>query len=85
MSAEEFARLKHEIESGQEEVDRAFRQLDDHVRRHNGKSESGPSAESIDQEAKERYVLLERLMEAMSRLNASYKIYVRMLEKRIGF
>jgi hypothetical protein len=24
-------------------------------------------------------------MEAMSRLNASYKIYVKMLEERIGF
>lgn len=85
MSAEEFARLKHDIESGQVEVDRAFMRLDDYVRRQGGKTELGSSTESPSQEGSERYVLLEHLMEAMSRLNASYKMYVKMLEKRVGF
>ena len=85
MSAEEFARLKHDIESKQAEVDRAFARFDDFVRKHNGEAELDLSAKSFSQQAKERLALLEHLMEAMSRLNASYKIYVKMLEERIGF
>jgi hypothetical protein len=85
LSAEEFARLKYDIESRQVEVDRAFARLDDFVRKHNDKADLDSSTKSFSQEAKERYALLEFLMEAMSRLNASYKIYVKMLEKRIGF
>ena len=85
MSAEEFARLKHDIESKQVEVDRAFARLDDFVRKHNGKAELDRSMKSFSQQATERLALLEHLMEAMSRLNASYKIYVKMLEERIGF
>ena len=84
MSAEEFARLKHDIESGQSEVDRAFERLDDYVSRDHEKTEPDSSTDP-SQEAKERYALLQQLMEAMSKLNASYKSYVKMLEKRIGF
>lgn len=84
LSAEELARLKHDIESGQIEVDRAFRRFDDYVYRHNSRTALGSSTLS-SLEAKERYDLLERLMEAMSKLNASYKTYVKMLEKRTGF
>jgi hypothetical protein len=85
LSAEEIARLKHDIESRQVEVDKSFARFDDFVRKHNGKSELDSSTKSFSQEAKERLALLEHLMEAMSRLNASYKIYVKMLEERIGF
>ena len=82
MSAGEFARLKHDIESEQAAVDRAFGQLDDFDRKNNGKAALGQRSSQV---AGERYALLERLMEAMSRLNASYKVYVKMLEERIGF
>jgi hypothetical protein len=85
LSAEEFARLKHDIESKQVEVDRAFARLDDFVRKRGVNSELDSLTKSFSQEAKERYALLEDLMEAMSRLNASYKVYVKMLEERIGF
>jgi hypothetical protein len=85
LSAEEFARLKHDIESKQAEVDRAFARLDDFVRKHNGEAELDSSPKSFSQQTKERLALLEHLMQAMSRLNASYKIYVKMLEERIGF
>lgn len=85
MSAEEFARLKHDIESRQVEVDRAFAQLDDFGHEHNGKAELEASTKSSSQQAKERLALLEHLMQAMSKLNASYKIYVELLEKKIGF
>jgi hypothetical protein len=85
LSAEEFARLKHDIESKQMEVDRAFARLDDFVRKHNDETELDSSTKSSSQEAKERYALLEHLTEAMSRLNASYRMYVKMLEERIGF
>jgi uncharacterized small protein (DUF1192 family) len=85
LSAEEFARLKHDIESKQVEVDRAFARLDDFVRKHNSEGELGSSTKLPSQEVEERLALLEHLMEVMTRLNASYKIYVKMLEKRIGF
>ena len=85
MTAEEFARLKHDIESKQVEVDRAFARLDDFVRKHNSEGESGSSTKSLSQEAEERLALLEQLMKVMTRLNASYKIYVKMLEEKIGF
>jgi hypothetical protein len=85
LSAEEFARLKHDIESKQVEVDRAFARLDDFVRKHDDEAKLDSSPKSFSQQAKERLALLEHLMEAMSRLNASYKIYVKMLEERIGF
>jgi len=84
LSAEEFARLKHDIESKQIEVDEAFARLDAFDRKRDSERELDPS-ESLSQQATERLALLERLMEAMSKLNAAYKIYVKMLEKRIGF
>jgi hypothetical protein len=85
LRAEEFARLKHNIDSKQVEVDKAFVRFDDFTRRHNGEAELNSSTMSVSQQNKERLALLEQLMEAMSRLNASYKIYVKMLEERIGF
>ena len=81
----EFARLKHEIESKQSLVDRAFARLDDFVRAQEGKANPAPSAEQECVDAKEKLVILERLMEAMSKLNASYKAYTQMLEKGMGF
>ena len=63
--------MKHDIESEQAEVDRAFARLDDHVRKHGGKTELDPSTKSSNQEAAERYALLVHLMEAMSKSNAS--------------
>ena len=85
MSSAEFARLKHDIESKQVLVDRAFARLDDFVREHEGKTNLVPSAEQECVDAKEKLVILERLMEAMSRLNASYKAYAQMLEKGTRF
>jgi len=85
LSAEEFARLKHDIESKQVEVDRAFARLDDFVRKHNSEGELGSSPKSLNQEDQERLALHEHLMEVMTKLNASYKAYVKMLEERIGF
>jgi hypothetical protein len=85
LSAEEFARLKRDIDSKQVEVDKAFVRFDDFARIHNGEAELNSSTMSVSQQNKERLALLEQLMEAMSRLNASYKIYVKMLEERIGF
>lgn len=82
MSAEEFARLKHDIESRQVEVDRAFARLDDFE--HAGEADSD-STESSGRQAGERLALLESLMETMSKLNASYKVYVELLERRVGF
>jgi len=77
--------LKHDIESKQILVDKAFARLDDFVREHEGKANLTSSAEQECRDAKEKLVVLERLMEAMSKLNASYKAYTQMLEKRIGF
>ena len=83
MKAEEFARLKHEVETRQTHVDKAFVMLDDFVRKHEEGQNS--SIESARKEAEEKVVLLERLMEEMSRLNASYREYVQVLEKKVGF
>ena len=83
MSAEEFARLKHDIESRQTEVDRAFARLEDFAGKHPDATEA--SSKPSLQDVREMYALLEHLMETMSRLNASYKVYVKMLEERIGF
>ena len=80
----EFARSRHDIESKQVLVDRAFARLDDFVREHEGKANL-PSAEQECVDAKEKLVILERLMEAMSKLNASYKAYTQVLEKSMGF
>jgi len=77
--------LKRDIKPKQVEVDRSFARLDDFVRKHNGKAELDSWTKSPSQQANGRLALLEHLMEAMSRLNASYKIHVKMLEERIGF
>jgi len=81
----EFARLKHDIESKQVQVDRAFARLDDFVREGEGRTRLAPSAESECSNAKEKLVMLERLMEAMFKLNAPYKAYTQMLERTLGF
>jgi hypothetical protein len=85
LSTVEFARLKHDIESKQAQVDRAFASLDDFVQEREGKANLTPSAESECNNAKEKLVILGHLMETMSKLNASYKVYTQMLEKTIGF
>jgi len=85
LSTVEFARLKHETDSRQAQVDRAFARLDDFVREHEGKAELAPSTESEYKGAEEKLVILEHLMEAMSKLNASYKAYAQVLEKTVGF
>ncbi len=69
--------MKHDIESEQVEVDRAFARLDDYVRKHSGKKELDSSTKSSNQEAAERCALLEHLMEAMSRSSASRKVLSR--------
>jgi len=84
LSTVEFARLKHDIDSKKVQVDKAFARLDDFVRGHEGKANSAQSAESECNELREKLVILERLMEAMSKLNASYKVYTQMLEKSLG-
>jgi hypothetical protein len=83
LKAEEFARLKHQVETRQTNVDKAFAMLDDFVRKHEEGQDS--SIGSARKEAEEKVVLLERLMEEMSRLNASYREYVQVLEKKVGF
>ena len=83
MKAEGFARLKHDVESRQTNVDKAFAMLDDFVREHEEGQESPIG--SAHKEAEEKVILLERLMEEMSRLNASYRDYVLALEKKVGF
>jgi len=85
LATAEFARLKHDIDSKQVQVDRAFARLDDFVREREGRTKLAPSAESECSNAKEKLAMLERLMEAMSKLNASYKAYTQMLEKTLGF
>lgn len=85
MSAEEFARLKNDIETYQKDVDAAFGRLDDFLRRSGRQARGGTSTKSASQANGERLVLLERLMEATTRLNAAYKKYVLLLEKRVGF
>lgn len=83
LKAEEFARLKHEVETRQTNVDKAFATLDDFVREHE-EGQDSPIG-SAHKEAEEKVILLERLMEEMSRLNASYRDYVQALEKKVGF
>ena len=80
---DEVARLKHEIGTRQENVDKAFATLDDFVGKREGgrDSSTGPACK----EAEDKIILLERLMEAMSRLNASYRDYLQLFEKEIGF
>ena len=85
MSKVEFARLKHDIESRQVQVDKAFSRLDDFVREREGKASPPPSSGPEHNVVREKLVILEHLMEAMSKLNASYKAYTQMLEKRVGF
>ena len=85
MSTVEFARLKHDIDSKQVQVDRAFARLDDFVREHEGKASPAPTDETECNNAREKLVIVEHLMEAMSKLNASYKAYTQILEKSIGF
>jgi hypothetical protein len=77
--------LKHDIESKKVQVDKAFAKLDDLVRVQEGKANPPPSTEQECHDAKEKLVVLGRLMEAMSKLNASYKAYTQMLEEHIGF
>jgi len=85
LKAEEFARLKHEVETRQTNVDKAFAMLDDFVQKHNDKAGRDTSSETARKEMGEKVVLLERLMEEMSGLNASYREYVHVLEKKVGF
>jgi hypothetical protein len=85
LNAEEFARLKHEIGTRQTNVDKAFAMLDDFVRKHDGQAGRDTSSEIARKEVGEKVVLLERLMEEMSRLNAAYREYVQVLEKVAGF
>jgi hypothetical protein len=83
LKAEELARLKHEAEASQVNVDKAFAMFDDFVQKHDGQAGRGTSSEIALKETGEKVVLLERLMEAMSRLNAAYREYVQALEKKI--
>jgi len=76
--------LKHDSESKQVQVDRTFAKLDDFVWAQEGKASPAPSTEQECHDAKEKLVV-ERLMKAMSKLNASYKAYTQLLEKRAGF
>jgi hypothetical protein len=83
LKAEEFARLKHEVETRQTSADKAFAMLDDLVQKHDDQAGRDAYSEIARKEMGEKVVLLERLMEAMSRLNASYREYVQALEKKI--
>ena len=82
LTAEEFARLKNLVETRKRDVDKAFAMLDDYFRKQEGSSTSIASPRT---EGDEKLVLLERVMEAMSRLNAAYRDYVQVLEKEIGY
>jgi hypothetical protein len=85
LSTIEFARLKHDIDSKQVQVDKAFAGLEDFVREHEGKACLVQTDETECKKAREKLIIVERLMEAMSKLNASYKAYTQLLEKRAGF
>jgi hypothetical protein len=85
LSTVEFARLKHDIDSRQVQVDKAFARLDDFVREHERKASLAQKDEMECKNAREKLVIVEHLMEAMSKLNASYKAYTQLLEKRAGF
>jgi len=73
LNAEELARLKHEVETRQTNVDKAFAMLDDFVQKRDGQAGRDTSNEIARKEVGEKVVLLERLMEEMSRLNAAYQ------------
>ena len=77
--------MKHEVETRQTYVDNAFAMLDDFVQKHDDQAGRDTSSEVARREMGEKVVLLERLMEEMSRLNASYRDYVQALEKKVGF
>ena len=77
--------MKHEVETRQTYVDKAFAMLDDFVQKHDDQAVRDTSSEVARREMGEKVVLLERLMEEMSRLNASYRDYVQVLEKKAGF
>ena len=83
LNAHVFAKLKHDVETGQVNVDKAFAMLNDLVHK-NEEGQDSPIG-SARKEAEEKLVLLERLMEEMSRLNASYREYVQVLERKVGF
>jgi hypothetical protein len=85
LSAEELARLKYEVETRQANVDVVFGKLDEFVQRHSTEAGRESSIESALRTAEEKVVLLERLIGAMSKLNASYRDYVQALEKKVGF
>jgi uncharacterized protein Smg (DUF494 family) len=84
LKAEEFARLKHEVGTRQTHVDKAFTMLDDFVQKHDGQAGRDTPNEIARKEVGEKVVLLERLMEEMSRLNAACREYVQLLEKVAG-
>jgi hypothetical protein len=85
LSTVEFARLRHEIDSKQVQVDKAFARLDDFVRERERKASLAQKDEMECKNAREKLVIVEHLMEAMSKLNALYKAYTQLLEKRAGF
>jgi len=64
-------------------MSKAFAMLDDLVQKHDGQAGRDKSSEIARKGVGEKVVLLERLMEKMSRLNAAYREYVRALEKKI--
>ena len=59
--------------------------LGDVVQKHDGQAGLDTSSEIARKEIGEKIVLLERLMEGMSRLYAAYREYVQVLEKVAGF
>lgn len=75
--------MKHEVETRQTYAGKAFAMLDDFVQKHDDQAGRDTSSEIARKEMGEKVVLLERLMEAMSRLNASYREYVQALEKKV--
>ena len=75
--------MKHEVETRQTNVDKALAMLDDFVQKHDGQTGRDTSSEPALKETGEKVVLLERLVEAMSRLNVAHREYVQALEKKI--
>jgi len=59
--------------------------LGDVVQKHDRQAGLDTSSEIARKEIGEKIVLLERLMEEMSRLYAAYREYVQVLEKVAGF
>lgn len=76
--------MKHEVETRHASVDKVFASLDDFVRRHDRQAGRDTPAGSALKEAEEKIALLEHLVKAMSTLNASYRDYVQVLERKIG-